>query len=212
MVVAVSHQSELHCQKTYRTFTSGSGSMKWWKAVLLACFAAAAVAAQHGQYFAIYPAVHLAGSVAAQNSLVHILSPVPSQQLSTNYVDLNFELVNPGVSGGSADFKVQLDGLDPVSTKDTTYTFIGLNPGQHTISVELVDANDTPVPGGRSMVTFFVVSTGSQHQQGTRVPGMTAKNGDPPELAPASSALPLLSIIGFGVLVGGVASALRTRG
>ncbi len=48
--------------------------------------------------------MHIAGSVAAQNSLVHILSPAPSQQLSTNYVDVNFELVNPGVSGGSAGF------------------------------------------------------------------------------------------------------------
>jgi hypothetical protein len=37
-------------------------------------------------------------------------------------------------------------------------------------------------------------------------------NDEPPEIAPASSALPLLSIIGFGVLLGGVASALRTRG
>jgi hypothetical protein len=61
------------------------------------------------------------------------------------------------------------------------------------------------------MVVFFVVAGGSQ-QQGTRAPGMTANNSDQPELAPASSALPLLSIIGFGVLLGGVASAMRTRG
>jgi hypothetical protein len=55
------------------------------------------------------------------------------------------------------------------------------------------------------------VAGGSQ-AQGARAPGVTASNGDPPELAQASSALPLLSIIGFGVLVGGVASALRSRG
>jgi hypothetical protein len=60
------------------------------------------------------------------------------------------------------------------------------------------------------MVVFFVTAGGSQ-QQGTRTPGTTTNNADAPELAPASSALPLLSIIGFGVLLGGVASALRTR-
>jgi hypothetical protein len=186
--------------------------MKWWKALLLACFAAGALAAgEHGQFSATNPAIHIAGTVAAQDSLVHILSPVPSQQLSTNYVDVNYELVNPGVSGGSPDFQVQLDGRELVSTKDTTCTFTGLTPGQHTVTVQLVDANGTPVTGGRSMVAFFVVAVGSQ-QQGTRAPGMTANNSDQPELAPASSALPLLSIIGFGVLLGGVASAMRTRG
>ncbi len=185
--------------------------MKWWKAILLACFAAGSLAAEHGQFSAVNQAIHIAGTVAAQNSLLRILSPVPSQQLSTSYVDVNYELVNPGVSGGSPDFQVQLDGREPVSTKDTTYTFTGLTPGEHTVVVQVVDANGTPVTGGRSTVVFFVVAGGSQ-QPGTRAPGMTANNSEPPDLAPASSTLPLLSIIGFGVLVGGVASALRTRG
>jgi hypothetical protein len=184
--------------------------MKWWKAILLACFAAGALAAEPGQFFAANPAIHVVGTVAAQNSLLRILSPVPSQQLSTSYVDVNYELVSPGVSGGSPDFQVQLDGREPVSTKDTAYTFTGLTPGEHTVVVQLVDANGTAVTGGRSTVVFFVIA-GSQ-QQGTRTPGMTTNIGEPPDLAPASSTLPLLSIIGFGVLVGGVASALRTRG
>jgi hypothetical protein len=184
--------------------------MKRWKAILLACFAAGALAAEHGQFSAANPAIHIAGTVAAQNSLLHILSPVPSQQLSTSYVDVNYELVNPGVSGGSPDFQVQLDGREPVLSKDTTYTFTGLTPGEHTVVVQVVDANGTPIAGGRSAVVFFVIAGVSQ-QQGTRAPGMTTNNGEPPELAPASSTLPLLSIIGFGVLVGGVASALRTR-
>jgi hypothetical protein len=185
--------------------------MKWWKAILLACFAAGALAVEHGQFSATNPAIHIAGTVAAQSSLLHILSPVPSQQLSTSYVDVNYELVNPGVSGGSPDFKVQLDGRESILTKDTTYTFTGLTPGEHSVVVQLVDANGTPITGGRSAVVFFVIAGGSQ-QQGTRAPGMTTNNGEPPELAPASSTLPLLSIIGFGALVGGVASALRTRG
>jgi hypothetical protein len=186
--------------------------MKWWKAILLACFAAGTLAAEHAQFSAANPAIHIAGTVAAQNSLIHFLSPVPSQQLSTSYVDVNYELVNPGGNGGSPDFQVQLDGREQVSTKDTTYTFTGLTPGEHTVIVQLVDANGTPITGGRSTVVFSVIAGGSSQQQGTRAPGMTTNNGEPPDLAPASSTLPLLSIIGFGVLVGGVASALRTRG
>jgi len=210
VVVAVSHQSESHCKKKYRVFTTGSGSMKWWKAILLACFAAGALAAEHGQFSATSPVTDIAQTAAAQNSQIRILSPVPSQQLSTNYVDVNYELVNPGVSGGEPNFQVQLDGRDPVSTQDTTCTFTGLTPGQHSIVVQLVDANGTPVVGGRSMVVFFVTAGGSQ-QQGTRAPGTTTNNADAPELAPASSALPLLSIIGFGVLLVVEPLALRTR-
>ena len=189
--------------------------MKWWKPILLACFAAGALAVQHGQFSPTDPATHITGKVVAQSSLVHILSPVPSQQLNINYVDVNYELVNPGGSGGSPQFQVQLDGRDPVATQDTTCTFTGLTPGQHTITVQLVDANGTPVTGGRSTVVFFV-NAGVSQQQGARAPGMAVNNNnnndEPPEIAPASSALPLLSIIGFGVLLGGVASALRTRG
>ena len=182
--------------------------MKWWKGVLLACFAAGALAAEHGQFSATNPAAHMTGTVAAQSSLVHILSPAPSQQLNTNYVDVNYELVNPGVAGGSPNFQVQLDARDPVSTDETTYTFTGLSPGRHTITVQLVDANGTPIAGGRSVVVFVVVAGGAQ-SQGTHTPGATS---DQPELAPASSALPLLSVIGFGVLLGGVATAMRARG
>ncbi len=90
-------------------------------------------------------------------------------------------------------------------------TFTGLTPGKHTIIVQLVDANGTPIPFGRSVVVFYVLPSASQ-QQGVRAPGLANSTRDPPEIAPASSALPLLSIIGFGVLLGGVASAMRTRG
>ena len=185
--------------------------MKWWQAVLLICFAAGALAAEHGQFSLIKPAAQITGTVSAQTSLVHILSPVPNQQLSTSYVDVNYELVNPGADGGSPNFQIQLDARDQVNSSDTTYTFTGLTPGKHTLTVQLVDANGTPISGGRSTVVFFVVGSGSA-QQGARAPGSTVNSSEPPDVAPASSALPLLSIIGFGVLVGGAASAMRTRG
>ena len=184
--------------------------MKWWQAILLICFAAGALAVEHGRFSSTKPAAQIVQTVAAQTSLVHILSPAPNQQLSTNYVDVNYELVNPGVDGGAPNFELQLDARDAVDTSETAYTFIGLQPGKHTLTVQLVDANGTPIPGGQSMVVFFVVGSGSA-QPGAHAPGSTVNSSDPPDVAPASSALPLLSVIGFGVLLGGVASAMRTR-
>jgi hypothetical protein len=209
-MAAVIHQSALDCINEDRAFTAGSGSMKRWKAVLLACFAAGALVAEHGQLASINSAADSSGTVAAQTSLVHILNPVPDQRLSTNYVDVNYELVNPGAAGGDPNFQVQLDARDPVTTDVMSQTFTGLNPGQHRVIVQMVDANGTPIPGGRAEVVFYVVGGASQ-PQGAQTPGSTANN-DVPELAPASSALPLLSVIGFGVLLGGVATAMRTRG
>ena len=133
--------------------------MKSWQAVLLICFAAGALAAEHGQFSSIKPAGQITGTVSAQTSLVHILSPVPNQQLGTSYVDVNYELVNPGVDGGSPNFQIQLDARDQVKTSDTTYTFIGLTPGKHTLTVQLVDANGTPISGGQTTVVFFVIGS-----------------------------------------------------
>lgn len=196
--------------------------MKLWKLVLLACLATGTVAAQQAVQA---PQANTAGNenqapvnASPQSLLVRILTPVTSQKLATNYVDVSYALVNPGISATSPNFLVQLDGRDPIATKDTQYTFTGLTPGQHAVVVELVDANGTPVTGGRSAVVFFV--TPASQPQTASPPGaaMNANsnaNGstvEPTELAPASSALPLLSVIGFGVLLGGVASALRTRG
>lgn len=193
--------------------------MKAWKLVLLACFAVGAVAAQQGsQPSQANPSVTATNPAAVnaspQSLLVRILTPVASEKLNTSYVDVSYELVNPGVSGTAPNFLVQLDGRDPITTKDTEYTFTGLTPGQHSVVVELVDANGTPVTGGRSAVVFFVGEDGNQ-RPGTRPSGTnpngTGANADA-ELAPASSALPLLSVIGFGVLLGGIVSALRARG
>ena len=138
--------------------------MKWWKAILLACFAAGALAAEHGQFSAANPAIHIAGTVAAQNSLLRILSPVPSQQLSTSYVDVNYELVNPGVSGGSPDFQVQLDGREPVSTNRYDLHVHGAHSGsahgcRSTGGCEWYSGHGWTFYGG-----VFCTAGGSQHR------------------------------------------------
>ena len=184
--------------------------MKWWKFILLACMAVGAVVAQQGGQPAARAGSATAHSVVLQAPLIRILTPVANQQLSTSYVDVNFELMNPGSGGGAPNFMVQIDSREPISTSATTYTFTGLSPGQHSVAVQMVDANGTPIAGGRSAVVFFVTPNAN-----TTAPppgGAVNSNAEHKELASASSALPLLSVIGFGVLLGGIASALRNRG
>lgn len=164
-----------------------------------------------------------------QSTLIRILTPVASQKLSDNFTNVRFELINPTAYAGTPNFLIQMDGNDPVTTSSTQQSFTGLAVGAHTVTIQMVDANGTPVPGGRAAVQFFV----TQPKQGNapqgaaalkspierrlRLAGFTFQQPDPSEpqddsnLPPASSPLPLISIIGFGILVGGIVSAMKTR-
>jgi hypothetical protein len=53
---------------------------------------------------------------------------------------------------------IQLDALEPVKTSENEYTFTGVLPGRHVISVTEVDANGTPLPDARTEVQFTVKS------------------------------------------------------
>ena len=173
---------------------------------------------------------------------VKILSPQNGQKIRDNYIDIRFEVTNPGATVNTPTFVVQLDSRDPVQTTSSDQSFSGLKPGTHTVSVQLVDANGTPIMGSRAQVQFIV-----SPQQPTSVPPtpprlagiesggergaprlqsvafdqtpsstqkdsrqQTAADGDD-SLPHSGSALPLMSLIGFGVLVGGITSALKTR-
>ncbi len=185
--------------------------MKFRSSILLICLAAGVVAVQSQGPPASGPPAAAAGvpiANDARGALVRILTPSAGQQLKVNYVEVSYELVNPGVSGGEPNFLLQLDAQDPVTTRDTSYTFTGVTPGQHTLNVQVVDANGTPVSGGRASVVFFVASPSSS-LPATGPSG--AAGGGHHELASAASSLPLISVIGFGALLGGLASALRAR-
>ena len=169
---------------------------------------------------------------APQSALIRILTPLASQKLTNNFTTVGFELTSPTAYPGAPNFVIQMDGNDPVRTSQTQQNFTGLTPGAHTVTVELVDANGAPIAGGRATVQFFVAPP--QQQPATNTPKGTAVNSagakkkelkiagfkfqrpDPASeedsnLPPASSPLPLISIIGFGVLVGGIISAMKTR-
>jgi hypothetical protein len=143
------------------------------------------------------------------------LTPVSSQKLTDNFTTVRFELVNKNAYPGTPNFRVQMDGNDPITTSETQQAFTGLAPGAHTVTIQMVDANGTPVPGGRASIQFFV-SLQTSKPAGNAPQGAASISGpsdqqDDPDLPPASSPLPLISIIGFGILVGGIVSAMKTR-
>jgi hypothetical protein len=95
-------------------------------------------------------------AVQSQSSALRILGPRPGQALKNDFVIVRFELMQPNPAGGDNNFVVQLDALDSVHTSDTQYTFTGLRPGQHVLTVTEVDANRNPLPGRIAVVQFSV--------------------------------------------------------
>lgn len=206
--------------------------MRFTKAVLLVVIAANTLV---GAQTTRRPAANPGGSApvanatvnaAPQSGLIRILTPVAGQKIGTNVVDVRFELISPAADAGSPNFLVQLDGSDPVRTAVSQHTFTGLTPGIHSVTITLVDANDTPINGGRATVEFAVAppvppptgaasrKAASQAVADTHLPSELRMDGEMSRagLPGGTSPLPLISLIGFGVLVGGIASAMRTRG
>lgn len=151
---------------------------------------------------------------------VRIISPRSGAQLRQNFVTVRFASLQ---QVAFSTFELRLDAQDPVHTSKTSYTFADLNPAPHDLIIQMVDANNMPIMGTRSEVRFTVLSqaaggstaqptSGSQSRLQTG--NQSSGAGDPQQLASlpnGHSSLPLLSVIGFGILVGGVISALKTR-
>jgi hypothetical protein len=201
--------------------------------LLLLTLVATAISAAQDQPSAPPPAGNAQASTVIvnpepQSAAVRILTPVAGQTLEANFADLTFELVQPALSG-EPNFLVQLDAADPINTSETSYTFSDLQPGLHTVRVTLVDANNSPVQGGSATVQFKIPSTqppahtnsgshNSKQFSARTIAGAPPAAPIPPELRDgdinlplAGSPLPLLSLIGFGLLIGGAAQTMRSR-
>ncbi len=161
-----------------------------------------------------------AGS-AAQNSNVpsqagglRVNSPKANERLAQNFVHVQYQLVNRGADAAtSPNFTVQLDGTDPITTNQTDYTFTGLTPGTHTVTVTLVDANGVPIANA-SVSTKFTVVDGT-HTNGTPSSSLGSPvklqiaSNEMTTLSDGSTPLPMLSLVGFAVLIGGICTAMR---
>ena len=134
---------------------------------------------------------------------VTILEPQSGAKLAQDFVSVRYQLTNPNAVPGTPNYRVQLDNRDSVQTSATEQEFTGLTSGIHNVSVWLVDANGTPINGSHATVQFILVPP---------QPAPAPDTQKPKEPLPAgSSALPLLSVVGLGVLCGGLISALKTR-
>ena len=171
-------------------------------------------------------------AVMAASENLRITSPTLGERIGNTQVTVQYEITNRGADAApSPTYRVQLDGRDPAETLDTSYSFSGLAPGAHSITVQLVDANHNPIQGSRAIVHFKTYTPDGNPPGATAKPGGSA--GAPPqitgtltppavvkatlplpsgtELPNAGGELPLLSLVGFGVLFGGAVSAMRSR-
>jgi hypothetical protein len=161
-----------------------------------------------------------------QGSSVRILTPSAGQNVTDAFIEVRYELIRPALSG-SPTFLVQLDASDPVQTSETSQTFSDLQPGNHTVRVTLVDANNSPVQGGSASVQFKIAAPAAPARDDPRgaldatsdaIAAITPSVPVPSELlngdmnhSTKGSPLPLLSLIGFGLLIGGAARTMRAR-
>lgn len=176
-------------------------------------------------FLAILLMIPLAGfgwqqALPAPAGAVRIVSPRPGDKLVNNFVEVRYEVAAAASAAGSPTFRLRLDSRDPITTTDLSHTFTGLSAGAHTVTVELVDANGTPISGSVAQIEFSVV-TGQNAPARPPRPSSRIKNAgeyqpvalhsaeDRGELPQTGSNLPLLSVIGLGVLIGGLASALK---
>jgi hypothetical protein len=165
--------------------------------VVLACLAVPAIAQ------------NAPGAPTPTGAAVKILAPLAGAKLTQDFIHVEYELMNPGAVPATPTFSVQLDNRAAVQTMSKNQEFTGLTPGVHNISVWVVDANGTPVTGAQATVQFILLNpapAGGNTQRVSFDPGPGR-----PNLPAGGSPLPLLSLIGLGVLCGGLISAMRTR-
>ncbi|MBI2677794.1 MAG: hypothetical protein HYX28_03340 [Candidatus Koribacter versatilis] len=101
--------------------------------------------------------VAIAQTATPAQPTLRIVSPKSAEKVSASFVTVRWELLNPASSANSSPtFMVRLDGQDAIRTTDTEFTFSGLAAGRHSLVLQLVDANDTPINGAHAEVTFTV--------------------------------------------------------
>lgn len=132
-------------------------------------------------------------NVSAHASQILITSPHNGDSLSGNSVTIRYQLKHPLANASYVSYELQLDDQASVCTEEADYTFEHLNQGRHQVRLQIAAVSRKEAPA--SSTAYF----------------STSASGRAGELPETSSMLPLLSVIGFGVLLGGVASALRTR-
>jgi hypothetical protein len=156
-------------------------------------------------------------NVPSQAGDLRVNTPKANEVVSQTFVHVTYQLVNRGATPAtSPNFTVQLDGNDPITTTAYDYTFTGLTPGAHTITVTLVDANGLPMANS-SVSTKFVVKDGNRNPAASPTAfqrhrrRVEVAKSEATALPLGSTPLPILSLVGFAVLVGGIWTAIQSH-
>src|SRR3954447_115948 len=155
-------------------------------------------------------------------SAVNILAPKPGAKLTTNFVQVQYDIANASSASSSPTFRLRLDARDPVDTTETTYTFTGLAPGTHSVSITVIDANGVPVSGTQNEVKFTVAAApapsaapplpkdGGTWVTFNLVPRAEAASTEAVESGDADMVSLVLWLI-CGIIIGGIIAAAKTR-
>jgi hypothetical protein len=87
-----------------------------------------------------------------------VSSPANDTRVDGRMVTIQFEVASGISANGIPAFRVQLDRQSPVLITDTEYDLFCLSPGWHTVTINLVDANGTPMFGAQTQVQFEVIA------------------------------------------------------
>jgi len=160
---------------------------------------------------------------ATTRRVVHIVSPVSGENLEGTSVSIRYQ-VSPTkrTSTQPAMFRIQIDSQPPVETNETAYTFDSLTPGSHDVTVELLDSRNRPITSSLAKASFVSAALETNPDGELVVEPMLPPTLQkvamflPQAAAPidpgdGSGEMPLLSVIGLGVLIGGMVSAMKTR-
>jgi hypothetical protein len=156
--------------------------------------------------------------------VIHIVSPAYGENLEGASVSIRYEVSSPKrTSTRPIVFRIQMDSQPPIETAENTYTFDSLAPGPHDVTVELLDSRNRPITSSLAKASFVSAKPETSPAAELVVEPMLPPSLQevamflPQAAAPidpgdGSAEMPLLSVIGLGVLIGGMVSAMKTRG
>jgi len=163
-----------------------------------------------------------AASVRPITPVVRVITPAPAEDLKADEVSIQYQ-ANPqhNLPTRPARYRLQLDSQLPVETVETSYTFSSLPAGDHKVVVELLDSKQRPVKSSQAEVAFVTSPPEPASADLMMEPMMPPtlqkvamflpQPAAPIDPADGTAEMPLLSVIGLGVLVGGMVSAMKTR-
>lgn len=155
--------------------------------------------------------------------VVNIVSPTSGEHVEAGSVSIRYEVSSSKrTSARPATFRIQVDSQSPVETNETAYTLDSLAPGSHDVTVELIGSKHRPVADSVAHTTFVceipeknpsaeLVVEPMMPPTLQKVAMFLPQAAAPIDPGDGSGEMPLLSVIGLGVLVGGMVSAMKTR-